>query len=282
MGFEPFILPRRQPTQEKMPDSASREGRVLALARLLHSRGLTSSMTDARRLAEGMVDVERKVVKQGTNAFEQGKPVLDKTDRPSDTAAAKPRTAFNITLAEDFAHFVANAAALSHEHQPVSIPESKPGKVTYGREGEERIVAEVPHASRKQVFYEDAPDITKTRGYKGPAPKPVTFETQHPDFEFQRDAAAATIGSQVTRVSTGDGGVKVVEATIAPDVEIVDERMIVEEVPAAQITPSPSASDLLKEAEEPVTTTVEEPPKEAPKPKPQESIDLFEFFRKKP
>lgn len=75
MGFEPFVLPRRrtEPASPAVGQARTREERIHALAQQLHQRGLTSSMTDARRLAEGMVDVEQKVMKQ-TPKPQEGNP----------------------------------------------------------------------------------------------------------------------------------------------------------------------------------------------------------------
>ena len=64
MGFEPFSIPKREVTSQTSSGHESREDKVRKLAELLHKRGLTSSVSDARRLAEGMVETEKKVMDQ--------------------------------------------------------------------------------------------------------------------------------------------------------------------------------------------------------------------------
>src|SRR2546421_163026 len=108
MGFEPFIPPKRTPQPQI---EGTRDERVLALAKLLHGRGITSSLTDAKRLAEGMVDVERKVMKQ---------PQKEQKATEMNIPAPKPVTSsFGLRLSDEFSHFVAEAAALSHEKDVV-------------------------------------------------------------------------------------------------------------------------------------------------------------------
>ncbi len=62
MVFDPRQIKKRKIMPENLPENASREQKIEALANQLHERGLTASVADAKRLAEGMVDVESKVI----------------------------------------------------------------------------------------------------------------------------------------------------------------------------------------------------------------------------
>ena len=62
MGFDPSTIRRPEPKPDLSGPNAARDARVLALAQELHRRGVTVSLADAKRIAEGMVDVERKVI----------------------------------------------------------------------------------------------------------------------------------------------------------------------------------------------------------------------------
>ena len=222
MGFEPFHIPKRAP--EKLPD-ATREDKVLALAKMLHQRGITSSLTDAKRLAEGMVDVEKKVIKAPVKE-EPKKEVLP------------PKASFGLN--DDFAHFVAHAAALSRENvqTSVAVPERNERPVTYGREAQHTVSA-VPHA-RTQVFFEDAPDLSKARGLPE---KSTPLQQLEP--------------ASVTRVTAGDGGIKVAHVETAPNMEIVTEKVVVE---------APEEKTLVKPQEDLAK---------------QHGVDLFQMFKKK-
>jgi hypothetical protein len=253
MGFEPFTPPKRIIPADKLP-ATTREEKVIALAKTLHERGITSSMADAKRLAEGMVDIEKKVMK----------PAVKEEPKPQPPAAQLKQT-FGLNLPESFAHFVAQAAAISHEEtKPSTIPELHEKPVTYGREATQTVAA-VPHVhAHKQVFFEDAPDLTKARGFKS-----AEIKTARPPEMPEQKPQPQT----VMRVSTGDDAVKVTKVETAPHVEIVEERMIIKEE---------TIEEELKD--NPATTT------EMPKPeKPRETVDLakqhgvdlFQMFKKK-
>jgi hypothetical protein len=316
MGIEPFIPKRAPVTPDKLPENASRAEKVNALAQLLHARGLTSSMTDARRLAEGMVDVEKKVVKQAAQATAaaQNPGHADIAD-----AAPKPqvRQTFSLTLPESFAHFVAHAAALSHDApaQSVAIPPARQQQVSFGRE-EQRVVAEVPHThAHKQVFFEDAPPITAARGYNGPKPQQADFQTQRE--EFLKAVEQRRMEQKAVTVSAGQDAVKVTRVENAQNTEVVEETLIVKETtaqePAVQATTAVRSQsqqgtaasgseqntrlEELTPTQEPapaqqhVAVTVQsEEPKQQPTPQPapqredlakKHGVDLFEMFKKK-
>ncbi len=66
MPFDPSMIRRPRPASDGTPEGASREERVLSLANTLLERKLASSLASAKRLAEGMVDTERKILDQGS------------------------------------------------------------------------------------------------------------------------------------------------------------------------------------------------------------------------
>jgi hypothetical protein len=232
MGIEPFTPPRR----ELQP--RNRDEKVLRLAKLLHQRGLTVSLTDAKRLAEGMVDVEKKVIAQAPT-IQNGPPV---SVRP-----VTPRTerALVLNLPEEFAKFVATAAALMHEDTHRSITVAPRPMVSYGRE-ERRGIPEVPHAAaHRQIFFDDAPPLTQARGFSGKQPSPVTFESQR-------------ASTKVTRVEVAPGAVATMTVTTTPHKESVEERVVIEENP----------TDIPGETPAPTTA-------------PDGAVDLFSIFKKK-
>lgn len=272
MGFEPFILPKR----EKQPEPTNREDRVAGLAKLLHERGLTSSMADAKRLAEGMVEGEKKVMKQAPKTVEQPKPAKLDID-----AGQTPRPSASLRLPEEFSKFVAQAAAIPQgTAAQVSIPLPNAQPVRFGREAQHEIAA-VPHATRKQVFYDEAPDLTKLRGYAGPKRQPVEFQSQKQD------------NGTALRVSTGDAGVKITKVEVTPKAETVTEEMIIVDEPEARAKPATqqdpvaaTARQLLEEElkdapEETVELPKDEKPREQRDLAKEHGVDLFAMFKKK-
>jgi hypothetical protein len=242
MGFEPFIPPKRVVPPSTPKIEGTREERVLALAKLLHGRGITSSLTDAKRLAEGMVDVEKKVIKQAPK--EEPKPNANVPSLEPHTSTKAP---FGLALPEDFAHFVAQAASISHDN---SAPAKKIEPFSYGRE-EMRTVAEVPHVTaRKQVFFAEAPDLEQARGYKGRS-----------EFTSQRQQVVEQLQG-VTRIEATPEAVKVTRVESAPTVEVVAEEMVVQE-----------------------PEKVEQPKSEMPVEREdlakKHGVDLFQMFKKK-
>jgi|GEM_PF-4557174 len=243
MPFDPSRIKPPQIDPDRFP-GATRDDKVMALANKLYERGLASTKADAKRLAEGMVETERKVVKQMSP--EPTKP-LRAADIPRDASVAKASTAA-LDLSEQFLAFVdkvaqlpaesiATQAGASQTPRP-SYPVSKPVPVSFGRE-ELKPVASVPHAQRaSQMFFDEAPDLTKLRGYTGPKRNPVEYtheklqELKRPvPLSSQATAAGVT---EVIRVSTGDGAVKVTKTDVAQNVQIVEETMIIEDVPMVQ------------------------------------------------
>lgn len=285
MGFEPFIPRRVVPKEE--PASGSRDERVLKLAKMLHERGITVSIADAKRLAEGMVDVERKVIKAPVK--EEPKPVKS----PVATIKEEPKPAkpsLGLKLPDDFAHFVAHAAAISHEEvrPSISIPTREEKPMTYGRE-EQQTIASVPHVhAHKQMFFEDAPDLSKARGFKGSDVVSSGPRTAH--YETQQAKPTPPPETTVVRVTTGDEAVKVTKVETSPTATMVEEKMIVAEptpepAPLAALEPIAPAAELLAEDLKDAPEKTEELPKAAPQPKvdlaKQHGVDLFEMFKKK-
>jgi hypothetical protein len=144
MGFEPFTPPA--------PKTETRLDKVQSLAKLLYERGLTSSMADARRLAEGMVEGEKKVV-QDVHRWEKSK-----SDAPEPQEHHHPKSTLSLALPQDFAHFVAQAAVMSHDQHETTV---------------------APAVTHTQIFFAEAPPITTiTKGDAGIAIKTVTATPQ--------------------------------------------------------------------------------------------------------
>jgi hypothetical protein len=285
MGFEPFIPPKRPaPTPDKLSVDAPRDERVMALARMLHQRGITSSMADAKRLAEGMVDVEKRVVKQERTA----PPAQLKAEIPGIEAAVLPKHSFGLSLPEDFTQFVAKAAALSHEAQspvpPIESPVEK--SVVYGRE-EQHVIASVPHFhARNQQMFDDAPDVTQLRGYKEESKTASPIQSRVENIQ-----TPATPRDEVVRVESSEDAVKIVRSETTPNVEIIEEQMIV----AEPLTPAetdngpavkgPSAAELLaEELKDAPEETVELPKSEKKQytdPGKEHGVDIFDIFKRK-
>ena len=289
MPFDPSMIRRPQIDPDKYP-GATRQDKVIALAQKLYERRLASSMADARRLAEGMVETEKKIVKSL-----EPKPVeqaLKHVDAPKQDAR-------DLKLSEDFAKFVAKTAAQSiaqsvmprTEYKTESKAEAfktelKP--ISYGRE-ETKRVDEVPHSRRSNVvFFDDAPDLTKLRGYTGPKKSVVEYASQkmaeikRPPMPEERPEQTES----VTRVSAGDAGVAVTKVERSENVTRVTESVIVkDDLPM----------DKIAEPAEPVRVDVapkiepmpEVKPEIKPEPKPkvdlakEHGVDIFEMFKKK-
>lgn len=65
MAFDPSKI-KKSFSLKDLPEGSSRSDKVTALAEHLHERGLTASLQSAKRLAEGMVDTERKIIDEGS------------------------------------------------------------------------------------------------------------------------------------------------------------------------------------------------------------------------
>lgn len=130
MGFEPFILPKKTPTQATESTSGqSRDEKVRALAVLLHSRGLTSSLTDAKRLAEGMVDVEKKILSQTPQtstgiAKDAAAPInnIQSNGSHPHMPAKAPAEQYRANWDERFEKFVARTAPIKEEYHRSPVP----------------------------------------------------------------------------------------------------------------------------------------------------------------
>jgi len=183
MGFDPSTI--KPPRPDITLPSAVRDQRVLTLAQELHRRGVTVSLADAKRLAEGMVDVERKVIVEGSRRPDE--PRIDERSRAQSSdlfraagvappVHAASATVPSLALPQDFAAFVDRVASRPAPHaiepavpvagMPVSPPKEAPS--VYGR-NEEYRAASVPHvAANKQMFFDDVPPLSQLRGFQQP------------------------------------------------------------------------------------------------------------------
>jgi hypothetical protein len=280
MGIEPFFIPK-PPQREAIKKPAAdlpREQKVEELAKLLHGRGLTSSMTDARRLAEGMVDGERKVIAKSTPPA---------TPLPTVAAADAPDLQ-TTKMPQSFVQFIQQAAhtgSQDAEHtnarrqdeqrspersseqqdqaaqqpntttrQPQAAVQPRHETVTYGRE-ELKPIASVPHVMpRKQIFFEDAPPLSAARGYKGPDRQNVDFLAQrdqvvmrlHPDDPEMRPRVTASAVEQTSPTANPAAATEPVVSTAS------------EPVVTTVIEETPSGVGITRTTETPQATIVEE------------------------
>ncbi len=131
MGFDPSTIKRPELKPDLSGPNAARDARVIALAQELHRRGVTVSLADAKRIAEGMVDVERKVIDEGSRRSAGARsPLADERTRAqtsdpifrsagvappvsAPSAAVTQGTVPVLPLAPDFARFVDRTAGAS-------------------------------------------------------------------------------------------------------------------------------------------------------------------------
>lgn len=216
MGFDPSTIKRPVPSAASLPPNASREQRIAMLAQELHRRGVTVSLADAKRLAEGMVDVERKVIDEGSRKRDEPRPQdttrasiqnSDPMFAAAGVSQAPPQRASSspvptLSLAPDFARFVERtsgtplaraqaapvpaptpaAVAVSRAPEPIaaSMPSPRAAPAVYGRNDEFKT-ASVPHASaRKQMFFDEAPPMSQLRGFQqSGVPEALKFRGFH-------------------------------------------------------------------------------------------------------
>jgi hypothetical protein len=145
---------------------ARMEKRVLELAKNLYDRGLTSSMTDAKRLALGMVEGERKLMTKTAP-----EPVVEHVTK--------------LNLPDEFSAFVDRAAVTAHRDVPVREPP--------------RMAP-----SQRSVFYADAPSkpavqevAQRTVQKNEEAPQQVMRNAQRP----QPDASPRAVPQALTEKS---------------------------------------------------------------------------------
>lgn len=231
MGFDPNSIRRPRLTPDKLPGDASRADKVAALANILHERGVTASMADARRLAEGMVDVERKVLQDAPKRESldevrqraQSTPLFGaagvKPPEPQSPPAGQP----------GFDAFVQRVAA---EHPPRGMPQRS----------ERPPAVERPHDlprpnPRRSVFFDEAPSLGQTRGFASQAPQKQRFD---PFLAQQMERPAVREPAREMRAETtveaSDDGIAVRTVAASPGVEVVAERAVV-----AASLPEPAA-----------------------------------------
>lgn len=211
MGFDASsIRPKRL--------SDGRDARVLALAEQLHERGITASLADAKRLAEGMVDTERKILSSGKKE-EDVSALRERLQREDPLfRAVGVAGEGSLRVSEDFAKFVERAADLGSVPRSYDAP--SPAPVTYGRE-ERKEVPEV-HSRGPQITFAEAPDLAEL------------FKSSETEVAVSEDAVAvrhAEREGSVERVSETLVA-KMPEERPAKDV-VPEEEPAVPEEPAA-------------------------------------------------
>ncbi len=159
MGFEPFVIPKRTPTEttgNAAGSSQSRDEKVRALAVLLHSRGLTSSLTDARRLAEGMVDVEKKIINQtpqtSTGLARDAAAPINNVQNSSHSSTSSAQSVSSKVPGADYKHnwderfekFVARTAPIKEEYHRSPVPTPQVASSAVENKKDERKDENVP------------------------------------------------------------------------------------------------------------------------------------------
>lgn len=138
MVFDPATIKRRPIAGDE------REGKVLGLANMLLERGLASSLGAAKRLAEGMVETERKVIVQGSPRAESREDVREKAQQDPLFRAVGVKAERRLAYAEPFRRFVEKAKVAYEEMPKPAVQEvAKP------------VEALRPEA--RQVLYDEAP-----------------------------------------------------------------------------------------------------------------------------
>jgi len=198
MVFDPSKIKHRRLAPDDLPPGASREEKILALANILLDRGLASSLSGAKSLAEGMVQTEEKVMKDGSakESHESTRDAFQRVDSPLFQAVGgKPR----LHISAAFRDFVTKAAPLSGggsrmkvEQSPLRLPEKE--------------------EKHEQVFYDDVPGSKRL---------------SHLENEWKVPQKKGDEGYMKTMVETSDAGVVVrdIEATATTDTVV--ERGIV-------------------------------------------------------
>ncbi len=276
MGFDPSTIKRPVPSAASLPPNASREQRIAMLAQELHRRGVTVSLADAKRLAEGMVDVERKVIDEGSRKRDEPRPqdTTRASIQSSDpmfaaagvSVAPPPQRASSgpvptLSLAPDFARFVERtsgtplaraqaapvpaptpaAVAVSRAPEPIaaSMPSPRSAPTVYGRNDEFKT-ASVPHASaRKQMFFDEAPPMSQLRGFqKSGVPEALKFRGFQGTESALHSAPVSPVASSVVApAAESASSIAAHPPMSAPDV--VREEVVEEQFVREEIVSEP-------------------------------------------
>jgi hypothetical protein len=254
MAFDPNTIKQRKP----LPEAGAGGNRVEQLATTLLGRGLASSMSSARRLAESMVETETKVMGQGPTrlpAYAKDRLEFQRSDSQLFKAvggkAQRP-----VSFPEPFTRFIERATPMR-----ASAPAAAPVTVSAPRPVEPAAPAPPPPG---HIMFAEAPPPT----VREITPQSVRLR---PDEEREVAAAASQWkvperdrerGYTKTMVESGPDGVVVrhVEATANSDM-VVEEGVIRADAPpaAAPAAPERQTEDLAK----------------------KHNVDLFNIFKTK-
>lgn len=228
MGFNPDSIKPREVTYEKVPVDAPREVRVNALAHILHSRGITASLADAKRLAEGMVEGERKVLKDGQpkkDPEEERRKIQSSSAFFSSAGVVQTPTA-TMRWSPDFQSFIDRSSSLGRPIAPAGpIMMHREEPTTYGRGDDLHTLSSVPHVVHsKQVFFDEAPTLDQTRGFAGQTEHKPKFDP----FTYGKNSPvqSAHIIETKSAVRVEEDGENHIIRTeiVSPTVEIVQEE----------------------------------------------------------
>lgn len=154
----------------------SREDRIHALAKQLEERGLASSASAAVRLAEGMVDIERKVIQGSSREEPSERERFQKADSPLFHAATKAEQP-GLDLPDDFQAFV-NMASQRREFVQDHAPQAeKPAEIPVNLGDESWKVPEKPSDSGyKKTSVEASDEAVIVRHVEATSKSDVTEE----------------------------------------------------------------------------------------------------------
>jgi len=243
-----------------LSDDATRDDKVLALANQLHERGITASLADARRLAEGMVDTEARVI--GQTRGERGDSLEDirraaQRDPLFDAVLGKGGS-FMLRLPDDFRDFVDRSQRI-----PVH---KRPDGIVY------QNLKVVPKAKEEHaITFAEAPDIRELMKEKEATRVETTVEKTDDSFVVSRKQ------ERQNEMITEEVGVVEAETRPAP-------KQDVPEVDLGSIFYSGS-----EQKSEPQERPTKPEPREIPKASSdgkkdlakEQGIDLFDIFKTK-
>ncbi|MBR9700609.1 hypothetical protein GOV11_01970 [Candidatus Woesearchaeota archaeon] len=263
MAFDPSSIKKPRLLPEHLDDDSSREDHIAALANQLHDRGITASLADAKRLAEGMVDTERRVIRGSREDPEMDQATLRKTVQSGALfdAVLNPEERFTASLPEDFRRFVEKASEM---REPI------PEHVKIGPSI--RSISEEDTKYDHQVFYSDSPGTGTVRGFKEQEyHRPIMPDMVESPSDVEPEETPETVEDEgfVDVSAVADLPKKEPEK---PEVDLSKvfytgsgNSEAVEEQPVQEETPEPK--------EEP------EPEKKPERKLPEEDIDLFDIFK---
>lgn len=281
MGFDPARIKKPRITPDKLPEDANRDDRVLALANMLQERGLASSLADAKRLAEGMVDTESRIIKQTRRGDEGDIETLRASLQGGqsaifDTVLGKTRD-HGLRIPDDFKRFVDRSAAIPAKQARFRTVQTMPRK------------EEAREESPEPMMFDDAPGRF-LQGSDGAEDARVETWVESSDDGVVVSETLETSDAHI-EVEAGvvrdaqDSGSGSVEADTAPEErpaprpspaeESIDLSKVFYSGSGAPASPAPPVEQEQTSQDRPIEKREEVREKKLP----EEEIDLFDIFK---